>query len=134
MTLYTIEPENKKSSYNVELWSHEDGRSFEIEEVYRWGLFTIKVDDDQKEEFLDETSYPIDFEDGYHIDSYGEVVDMNLDDGCSFDILSEDSNVAELAWELWEEGQYEAFENAGFFLDDVTTYTVGPLIVKEVES
>jgi hypothetical protein len=85
---YSIEPEYKKSAWEEQIWENKlnNGKSVTVKvgNLYRWGRFYIKINENEKESFLKEKSILINDFDEY------ELIEL-WDGGCDFwvDIVDE---------------------------------------------
>ena len=103
----------------------KDGKTFYIEQGYRWGYF--------------ETEDPIDVEelknnDELMIYKY-DVIDHCFNDGCWIEFYYDDEiteEEREAIESAWEEDSYEGIEGLGWYDDEYEVWFLGPLEVEEV--
>ena len=121
---YKISTIDKKSVIEKNFYE-KDGKSFWIEQGYRWGYFV--------------TQDPVDVEDLKTKDELMiydyDVEDHSFDDGCWIhfyydDEISEEER--EAIESAWEEDWYEGFENLDWSEGESEVWFLGPLEVEEV--
>jgi hypothetical protein len=107
------------------------GKKFYMDEMYRWGHCIVRSDEKPAHHPTDPYGLP------FELNDY-EIEDQECDDGCSLDFEFEDEDEwteEERAYieDLWEEGQWSAFEDNEIYMDDHETQYVGPLEVTCVD-
>ena len=121
---YKISTVDKKSVVEKNFFE-KDGKSFYIEQGYRWGYFVTEDPVDVEELRAEEELMIYDY----------DVVDHCFEDGCWIDftyddeIDQDDRDAIETAW---EEDSYEGIENLGWHEDDSEVWFLGQLEVEEV--
>lgn len=127
--LYVLKNLEKKNAYNTEFWVNDDGRSFQIEEMFRWGETVLVLTDEEAQEIRD------DIAEGHPICATDyQIEDNNLDDGCSLYFQECNDITVEQVEELWDNDMYSAFEEAGFVFEDVELIYYGPCELVECKS
>ena len=121
---YKISTVDKKSVIEKNFYE-KDGKSFYIEQGYRWGYFI--------------TEDPVDVEelkakDELMIYDY-DVVDHSFDDGCWIDFNYDDEidqDERDAIETAWEEDWYEGLEALGWHEDESEVWFNGQLEVEEL--
>jgi hypothetical protein len=103
------------------------GKTFYIDEMYRWGHCTVRSNTKPEQHPEDPYSYP------FRLDEY-EIEDQECDDGCSlfFEYEEDDEwteEEKEYVQDLWDEDSWSAFDEHGIYCSDHSTEYVGPLEV-----
>lgn len=133
--LWQVETKEKKCVYQRTHFEVPDdseyaaGKTFYLDEMYRWGKCTVKSDTKPEHHPTDPYSNSFDLNDY-------EVEDQECDDGCSLDIVYGDDWTEEekqYIENLWEEGQWSAFDENGIYCSDCDTEYVGPLEVTLID-
>tara|TARA_B100000575_G_C22982850_1_gene567028 strand:- start:388 stop:876 length:489 start_codon:yes stop_codon:yes gene_type:complete len=98
---YSIESEYKKSAQEEQFWANtlKNGKkvSIKVGNLYRWGLFHIKINESQKNSLSKKDSIVINDYEDY------EMIEM-MDGGCDFwiDIVDEDKYTEEELNEIYK--------------------------------
>lgn len=133
--LWEVRPVEKKCVYTRTTYVvPEDsevaaGKTFYMDEMYRWGHCVVRSNDKPTQHPEDPYSYPFEL-------SEHDVEDQESDDGCSLDFEFDDEwSEEEKAYieDLWEEDQWSAFDDNGIYADECDTQYVGPLEVTCVD-
>lgn len=128
---YIIETKEKKNAYTYTTFEMPDegvaaGKTFVIEEMWRWGKVTIESED--KPEQDDEPyKFPL------YVSEY-DIVDQEFDDGCSLDfVFGEGWQEAEKDYvkNLYDDDGLMSFEEHGIEFDDQEIAMYGPLTITE---
>lgn len=128
MKKYKISTLEKKSIQDQETW-YKEGRSFTVDQWWRWGYVIITVEDD--EEFDIEAIKRN--EDGFNTDAY-EVWDRDLDDGVALEFYTDgDEELYEEVQAMWDDEGPASFEQQGWNIEDGSTTFYGPLEVELVD-
>ena len=128
MKTYKISTVEKKNIQEEETWV-KDGRSFGIDQWWRWGYVTITVEDD--EEFNIESVERN--EHGFYPYNW-EVIDREFNDGVAlFFDTDGDEELEEEIRDMWDDEGYSSFEQAGYDQEDCSTTFHGPLKVELVD-
>lgn len=121
---YKISTVDKKSIIEKNFYE-KDGKTFHIEQGYRWGYF--------------ETEDPIDIEELKNNDELMiykfDVTDHCFSDGCWIEFYYDDEITEEEREAIeaaWEEDSYEGIEGLGWYDDEYEVWFLGPLEVEEV--
>ena len=127
---YKISPKWKKSIYEYSKYENEDNtKSFNTEEMYRWGHCIVKVEDG--EELADIIGNPIDSRNEFEFD-HTMVEDQEVDDQCSFYFQNCKGIEEEELDEKYEDGGHDyLLDNFGEPTDFWTIYQ-GELDVEDV--
>ena len=131
--IYEISTKEKKNVYTTSYYKMPDegvaaGKTFRMEEMYRWGKVTIESD-----EPITESSDPYKFP--LEVTGY-DVLDQEMDDGCSLYFKFDDTWTDEekqYIEDIWETECYSGFDEKGIWLDEVDTEFYGPLEIEEVK-
>ena len=121
---YKISTIDKKSVIEKNFYE-KDGKSFHIENGYRWGYF-ITEDPIDAEELKKNNELMI-----YDYD----VIDHSFDDGCWLEFYYDDEidqDERDAIENAWEEDWYEGFENLGWNEDESEVWFLGDLEVEEL--
>lgn len=121
---YKISTSEKKSVIEKNFYE-KDGKSFTVEQCYRWGYFTS----DEKPDL--ENYNP---EEGVMIYDYG-VDDHSFDDGCYIDFIYDDDiteEEREAIENTWEEDWYEGINELGWHEVETEVWFYGPLEVEDL--
>lgn len=129
--LYVLKNSIKKNVYCTELWiNNETNETFEIEEMFRWGETTLRLTDSEYSEIMEDIK-----EGNPIVSSQYFLEDQSLDDGCSMDFYGYgNEELVERVEEMWDNGMYEAFENAGFYQEDAEVIYHGEVTLEEVKN
>ena len=127
--LWTIKTLEKKNVRTLSEWCMPDegvaaGKTFYIEEWWRWGEWTVRTDKEPRQ--ADDC-----YEEPIDMDEF-DVDDQNLDDGVALDFqFGSDWTEEEKAYveQLWDEDSYTSFEEAGIYQNDCYTQAYGPVEV-----
>jgi len=121
---YKVSTIEKKSVIEKNFYV-KDGKSFYIEQGYRWGYFTT----DEKPDLDD-----YDPEEGLMIYQY-DVDDHSFDDGCWIEFYYDDEitdEEREAIENAWEEDWYEGLNNLGWQDDEYEVWFRGELEVEDL--
>lgn len=135
--LWEIRPVEKKNVFQRTSWIVGDGaemaagKTFYMEEWYRWGRCIVESD---TEPTVSDEPYTIPFE----LSDY-EVQDQESDDGCTLDfVFPEDEGWTEeekqFVQDLWDEGAWSSLEENDMYTDDCDTEYYGPLEIVCIDS
>ena len=103
----------------------KDGKTFYIEQGYRWGYFVTEDEVDLES---------IDPEEGLMIYDY-DVIDHSFDDGCWIEFHYDDEldqDERDAIETAWEEDWYGGLENLGWMEDETEVWFLGELTKEEV--
>ena len=117
---------NEKKSVIEKNFYEKDGKTFYIEQGYRWGYFTT-ADKPDLENY--------DPEEGMLIYDY-DVDDHSFDDGCWIEFYYDDEvtdEEREAIESAWEEDWYEGLNALGWEDDEYEVWFRGELVVEELE-
>jgi hypothetical protein len=121
---YKISTVDKKSVIEKNFYE-KDGKSFYIEQGYRWGYFItedpVDVEELQKKDELMIYDY--------------DVIDHSFDDGCWIDFNYDDEidqDERDAIENAWEEDWYEGLEALGWSEDESEVWFHGDLEVEEL--
>ena len=126
--LYVIKNVTKKNVYCTETWSNPDtDEEFEIEEMFRWGETVLRLTDEEYKEIVQDMTEGVPIT----VTNY-DIEDQNLDDGCAMDFAG-DAEIVEKVEAIYDDGQYMALEDAGFYHDDSVVTYYGEVSLEKVE-
>lgn len=135
--LWEVRPIEKKCVYVRTTYIMPDdsdvapGKTFYMDEMYRWGRCIVKSDTKPE-------AHPTDpYSNSFRLDDY-EVEDQECDDGCSLDFEFEDDDdwteeERKYVEDLWEEDSWSGFDDNEIYVDECETQYVGPLEVTCVD-
>jgi hypothetical protein len=129
MTVYTVSTKEKKNVEEREIWV-KDNLTIIRTSGFRWGSYTIEVDDD--EELDIDPANP----DGIDMNCCGYDSELvSMDDGWYGDVEYPESmsdEERERMDAIWEEDYYDGWEGEGWMQTDTEAMFYGPLeITKE---
>lgn len=116
--LYKVETTEKKS-INVRTEFEWNGKTFSMDEWYRWGYVTVATDE----------KLPDNVDTDPFVASDYDIQDLDFNDGvaCSIEQGDLTDEEYERVQEMWDEDGYAAFEEAGIWVIETETYLYGEL-------
>ena len=133
MKYFKIKPLTKKSIYDFMQWEGDgenEGKSFIVEEMYRWGHAIIETEDDVTLEQLKQ-AIKSDTNQGHFYGQDYIIHDMAMDDGCSLYFIDcEGCDSEELEQKYEEDSDIES--NWGYWNSDNWIEIIGPMEITEI--
>ena len=128
MATYTVSTKEKKSVEEREIWVKDDLTIIRIS-GFRWGSYSVEVDDDEELDIDPENP------DGIDMNCCGYDSELiSMDDGWYGDVVYPESmsdEERERMDALWEEDYYSGWEGDGWMQTDTEAMFYGPLEIKK---